>query len=359
MTLIDVSNEVIKVCGAASEVQCQSRQVMFVDSILRITITHLGEKMNTTYRSCPFCRTSNAELFKVVDGFSVVRCSSCQFVYVDIDEASCETANHYTGDLLEVYYAHETVHTMAYYDSLINDIESLHGRRELRILDFGCGAGMFMRRARAKGHDVVGVDFSPYAALARDRFNLNIICADLAESGLDTDSFDVIISHATYEHLLEPLSITRTLTKYLKPRGLFIVTGVPNFSSIPVRWFKNFYRNGLGHVNHFEKRSLTKLFKMCDLSVIKVRGYGIAIWWILDRLRGIRTNPNSSWPVFDGSSFHSSPLLDQYDNLDPSLSARLISKLYTSISFRPLSLSLEAWGRKPGNQDTLAVDKLA
>jgi SAM-dependent methyltransferase len=266
---------------------------------------------------------------------------------VDIDQASCLTANNYTDDLLDVYYAHETVHTLAYYDLLIEDIQKLQGDRPLRILDFGCGAGMFMRRARAHGHDAVGVDFSPYAALARDTFGLNIICADLNDSGLPIDSFDVIISHATYEHILEPLAITQTLTKYLKPGGLFIITGVPNFSTISIQWFKNFYRNGLGHVNHFEKQSLEKLFALSDLSTVKVKGYGLAIWWLLDKMRGVQTNPDSSWPVLDSESFHSSPLLHQYDTLKPSRMARLISRMYMSIQFQSLSLSLEAWGRKP------------
>ena len=268
-------------------------------------------------------------------------------MFVDIDEASSYSANSYPEDILELYYSHETVHTLAYYDTVLQEIENQLPKRALRILDFGCGAGMFMRRARARGHDVHGVDFSPYAEAARQRFGLNIMSKDLADCNIEPEAFDVIISHATYEHLMAPLELTQMLVRYLKPSGLFIISGVPNFTSISIQWFKNFYRNGLGHVNHYEPASLRSLFKLAGLTTIHVTGYGLNIWWLLDRIRGLKVQDGTSWPELRREALPVNGLIDTYDTLQPTRFVKMAAWMYAKLPPLPLSLSLEAWGRKP------------
>ncbi|MEN9281853.1 MAG: hypothetical protein RL594_788 [Bacteroidota bacterium] len=302
--------------------------------------------MQTKSRSCPVCRTNHADLFSTVDGFDVVRCRECRFVYVDIDADYGEEINEYKPWMLYAYYANEPIYTMAFYDDSVNSIERLSPPGKLRILDFGCGTGMFMRRARKRGHDVVGVDFSPYAEMARDMFNLNIYCQDLASCDIELESFDVIVSHATYEHLMDPVGITKELLKYLKPGGLFIISGVPNFSAFAIQVFKNFYRNGLGHVNHFEKESLSLVFQTCGIEPIRIYGYGLAIWWLIDKFRGLKTRENSSWPDFSETGALETKMLRDYDVIEPSLLQRIISRAYQHAPPAYLSLSLEAWGRK-------------
>jgi SAM-dependent methyltransferase len=303
--------------------------------------------MQTEHRNCPTCENREVDLFHRVDGFSVVRCKQCRFVFVDISNEDSEAANIYDERTLQVYYAYQPVYTMAFYDSTVKKLEHQTGRESLRILDFGCGAGMFMRRARARGHSVAGVDFSPYANLARQRFNLEIYCEDLRTCPLPTESFDVIISHATYEHLMDPLGLTNELLRFLKPGGLFIVSGVPNFSNITIQWFKNFYRNGLGHVNHFERDSLRRLYSAAGIEVIDVKAYGLGIWGLVDSVKGLRAKPGMSWPEFTDEFASQSSLIDIYDSYIPNISERLLSLAYTKLPPSFISLSLEAWGKKP------------
>lgn len=303
--------------------------------------------MQTKSRSCPVCRTNQADLYSTVDGFDVVRCQRCQFVFVDIDADYGEEINEYKPWMLYAYYANEPIYTMAFYDDSVKTMERLSSPGKLRILDFGCGTGMFMRRARKRGHDVVGVDFSPYAEMARDMFNLEIFCQDLASCAFEKESFDVIVSHATYEHLMDPVGITDNLTQYLKPGGLFIISGVPNFDTLSIQRFKNFYRNGLGHVNHYEKKSLALLFKTCNIDPVKIYGYGLGIWGLIDKVRGLKQVDGASWPDFSETGNVESTMLKDYDIIEPNLVQRTISRIYQWLPPSYLSLSLEAWGRKP------------
>jgi SAM-dependent methyltransferase len=302
--------------------------------------------MHTSSRNCPICNDNQVSRFANVDGFWVVRCQNCEFVFVDIDEATCNEANVYPEQKLQTYYSYEPVYTLAYYDAIIDTMQNQSLTSKLRILDFGCGAGMFMRRARARGHDVHGVDFSPYSAAASTMFGLNIHNVDIANCTFDLESFDVIISHATYEHLFNPLSITNDLLKFLKPDGLFVITGVPNFNSIQIQWFKNFYCNGLGHVNHYNPASLRRLFVESGLAPIKIRGYGVPIWWLLDRIYTIRSGSVTTNPEVASEKTDSKNLIALYDTYKPTRFERFVSWLYTNAPPSFISLSLEAWGRK-------------
>lgn len=303
--------------------------------------------MQTEHRCCPSCTNQEVALFSKVDGHNVVRCNNCRFVFVDISSEASDAANVYDEGTLQVYYAYQPVHTVAFYDSTLRKLERRLGQDSLRILDFGCGAGMFMRRARARGHSVAGVDFSPYADLARQRFGLEIYCEDLRSCSLPTESFDVIISHATYEHLLDPVGLTKELLRFLKPGGIFIVSGVPSFSNITIQWFKNFYRNGLGHVNHFEKDSLRRLYSQCGIDTFDIRAYGLGIWGLIDAVKGLRAKPGQSWPEFTEELVDRSSLIDRYDDYQPTMVEKFLSWAYTELPPSFISLSLEAWGRKP------------
>ncbi len=157
----------------------------------------------------------------------------------------------------------------------------------MKILDFGCGSGMFMRRARKRGHEVYGLDYSPYSEEAKNLFKLNITSRPLEENNFESNYFDVILSHATYEHLFDPIGISKKLLGYLKPNGLFIISGVPNFNTITIQIFKNFTNNGKGRVNHFEKKTIKLLFDKLNLKTHSIKTYGINIWLFISFIRKI------------------------------------------------------------------------
>jgi SAM-dependent methyltransferase len=70
-----------------------------------------------------------------------------------------------------------------------------------------------------------GIDFSPYAARARDLFGLAIENCDLDDASFAPGSFDVVVSHATFEHLANPLEVGAETVRLLRPGRLFVVSG--------------------------------------------------------------------------------------------------------------------------------------
>jgi SAM-dependent methyltransferase len=93
--------------------------------------------------------------------------------------------------------------------------------KPLRLLDFGAGAGSFVRTARDQGWDVDGIEQSISARERAMAFYGVELRTDFSEKPYDAATlWDVI------EHLRDPISILRMIGEHLRPGGLiFIETG--------------------------------------------------------------------------------------------------------------------------------------
>jgi SAM-dependent methyltransferase len=101
-----------------------------------------------------------------------------------------------------------------------------------RVLDVGCGIGLFMVAARQDGWDAYGVEpAGPLSIYGQSRFGLSIIQGELAMAGFPHRHFDVVTLWAVTEHLLDPLTVLRTVYQLLRPGGLLLLN-VPNWDSM-------------------------------------------------------------------------------------------------------------------------------
>ena len=90
--------------------------------------------------------------------------------------------------------------------------------KDMKILDFGAGAGAFVATARQKGYDIVGCDQSSGARRAAERLHKTVI-----ESSMPTGRFDCITMWDVVEHLKDPEKTLRWLGRHLNPGGLLIM----------------------------------------------------------------------------------------------------------------------------------------
>ena len=79
---------------------------------------------------------------------------------------------------------------------------------EERVLDLGCGWGTFCWALGPRVREMVGVDFSQKSIdLCEDRLarsgieGVSFLCADARDTGLEGDSFDLVIAADLVEHL--------------------------------------------------------------------------------------------------------------------------------------------------------------
>jgi SAM-dependent methyltransferase len=161
----------------------------------------------------------------------------------------------------------------------------------LRFLDFGCGAGGFLKFLRERGAlagrplDLAGHDVGSYADLLRDRDGFRILGLDALAREPDA-SYDLISLIEVIEHLPEPLAALQLVARLLKPGGLLLLT-TGNLDSPAARRAGLAYRYCAPeiHVSLFNPRALAALYRRVGLEPCAVRYHGAVQFKVLKTLR--------------------------------------------------------------------------
>ena len=105
-----------------------------------------------------------------------------------------------------------------------------------KLLDIGCGVGVFPKLADELGAEVYAVDLAEEAIrYARENYELtNALVGTIDDVPPEWQNFDVITSFETLEHIDKPRELAEKIYKCLKPGGYFIM-GVPNADRLRVK----------------------------------------------------------------------------------------------------------------------------
>jgi 2-polyprenyl-3-methyl-5-hydroxy-6-metoxy-1,4-benzoquinol methylase len=149
-----------------------------------------------------------------------------------------------------------------------------------RLLDFGCGGGSYLRRMASLGWRVTGLDVAPEVVQKiRDELGYPAVVGTLPHPELAPCSFEVVTMWQALEHVHSPLGVLRAAYELLVPGGK-IVVAVPNFDSLPNRWFGEHWF-GLDlprHLTHFTPEKLGEMLRAAGFRVNSIRGLTHADW---------------------------------------------------------------------------------
>jgi 2-polyprenyl-3-methyl-5-hydroxy-6-metoxy-1,4-benzoquinol methylase len=153
--------------------------------------------------------------------------------------------------------------------SLMRELLVPRGRN--RLLDVGCGAGELMRRHRALGWQVRGVEPSERGAAACRAAGLRVEQSPLVEADLPEASFDVIVLNHVIEHVLDPLQTMVRARALLAPNGLLLVV-TPNVAGIGFRLYGScwYALDAPRHLNLFSASTLARLARRTQLVVERI-----------------------------------------------------------------------------------------
>jgi 2-polyprenyl-3-methyl-5-hydroxy-6-metoxy-1,4-benzoquinol methylase len=167
------------------------------------------------------------------------------------------------------------------------DSDSTHARvvqlvgTDRRVLELGPATGHMTRVLRDRGCTVVGIEVDPEMANQAAEFAERVIVGNLDELDLDeelgSDRFDVIVAADVLEHLTDPLSALRRLTRFLAPEGCFVIS-LPNIAHGSVRIallqghfnYRNVGLMDVTHLRFFTRESIDDLLDEADLAVAQV-----------------------------------------------------------------------------------------
>ncbi len=193
---------------------------------------------------CPVCGSPDARLRYRITRFRVHDCARCGLVYLwpqlSDDEVRDMFSRLYSvgeGSVPEL----KSYYGFTYEDDPGNPLVQLYerwldalGRHRApgRLLDIGCGTGLFLAVARRRGYQPFGIDDCAEATRhAREHFGLDVWEGEFQDFPAAAAGFDAITMWDIIEHARRPVELLRSARGVLAPGGVIGVS-TPNQRSV-------------------------------------------------------------------------------------------------------------------------------
>lgn len=149
---------------------------------------------------------------------------------------------------------------MLHYSAFNRDLFGYISCSHVKILDLGCGTGVFGSRLKEQvsARRVCGITYSADESIEAERRIDRVVVADLNDFNFESlnEKFDCIVCSHVLEHLYYPWTVVERLQRVLLPEGLLIVA-IPNLLFYKQRLkllrghFKYSVKGGIMDITHF------------------------------------------------------------------------------------------------------------
>jgi len=149
-----------------------------------------------------------------------------------------------------------------------------------KLLDVGCGSGLWLILMRELGWEVEGVDFDQISVNLAREHGLKVHQGALAEQNFGSDSFNAITLNHVIEHVPDPAQTLTECARILKPGGQLIVA-TPNASALAHRVLGRNWR-GLEpprHLHLFSPASMQSLLNKAGFRNASVQAHNSLFIW--------------------------------------------------------------------------------
>lgn len=110
-------------------------------------------------------------------------------------------------------------------------LQALHQLPKGRVVDVGCGNGMFLDVAKQFGWSTLGIELDPAAAKVVRAMGHEVIQGTYEALAVFDHEIDCIICSHVLEHVHDPKALFRAMSDALKPGGVILLS-LPNAGSI-------------------------------------------------------------------------------------------------------------------------------
>ncbi len=166
---------------------------------------------------------------------------------------------------------------------MVRDWAEIH---DCRVLDVGCGVGMYAGAFRRETPNVFGIEIERERALDARDHTAGTIQSVGEQLPFADDTFELVFSHEVLEHVTDDRACVREMARVTRPGGRMVIF-VPNrlypfethgifwrgryhFGNVPlINWLPTKLRDWLApHVRTYTRRGLRRLLEDLPLRVV-------------------------------------------------------------------------------------------
>ncbi|MEO0084859.1 MAG: class I SAM-dependent methyltransferase [candidate division WOR-3 bacterium] len=205
------------------------------------------------------------ELLFYKDKYPIVKCVSCGQIFTGL-RLTAEARKKFYNDrnYFEKMYGEFKLHPSKIWHRIVarKRLRLIgHFKTKGKLLDIGCGYGVFLQVAKQKGWEVFGVELSQSAVkYCQTVYNLNIFNGEIEDSNFPDQFFDVITGWDILEHIPDPPPFLKAIRRLIKKDGILALS-LPNIESLVAKFSGSKWWTLLPeeHLWHFSPETLTRL----------------------------------------------------------------------------------------------------
>lgn len=214
----------------------------------------------------------------------IVKCKQCGLIYTNTTPLF-DLLNDYYKNMKDPNYLDEFECKTITFSKLYDKLREFNVKQG-KVLDVGCGPGIFLKLFNDRGWEVSGVEPSLWARQhARERFNIHSVVGDMDEIDKD-DKYDLIVIMDTLEHLFNPKELLFKVRKLIKLDGLLYIT-TPDIGSLVASALGRYWWSIISsHLFYFDRETIRHLLELTGFKVINIKTYGrtFSVGYWLSRL---------------------------------------------------------------------------
>lgn len=224
--------------------------------------------------NCPVCQSQTFEAYLTIkdytvsqEQFKIVTCKKCGFRFTNPRPDGEAIGRYYKAEsyishsntskgLISKIYQGVRKFTLKGKLNLINRLFPSKGK----LLDVGCGTGMFLNVARENGWKVNGIEPDTGARAIAEETNQIKIKGEVLNS-FKNETFEIITLWHVLEHVHE-LNVTIDWLKERLSKNGSLIIAVPNHESKDAGIYQEYWAayDVPRHLYHFSQKSIKKLF---------------------------------------------------------------------------------------------------
>lgn len=224
---------------------------------------------------CPVCTGVDHQFLFRRLGLDIWRCNDCHHGFQNPRITFNKATEIYSDDKTAADIYTEPIQKAIdriKYSYGLELIDHLIGQGRRKLLDVGCGAGVFLEVAYSKGWaECIGIDVnSRYQSEYKKQTGVQFINSSFEklDKSILGNSYDCISMWNVLEHLYNPSAMVQELKSMLRKDGLLFIM-VPNINSLATRIIRDKSATfNWKHVSHFCAQSLKQLMTQNGLEQI-------------------------------------------------------------------------------------------